>query len=546
MPNAEDLVKNCIACATELPDSAVHCGACGKKQPPAPMAIPTISKGSDKATSALPGIAVPPANNGAMTQMGYSADELKAHLKAGASSPQGQNQPTPVAPVVAPRANALTDVRAPHDALTIGPDAGFAPYVPPARLDSERQVTSPVAPADHGAKSPVFASTAPLVPSSAPTMVAQAYVMTPAIAANAAPPARDPRMASTIIEQIDPSSLPTIAPQSQLQPQLQQQSPFAPVVSPAAFAATAVPVASSQEPSGSVPLTPAVFQAQVFQPQSNATPLDQPIAARLSLSVGDDLRSPYSAVCLVMGIVSLLYWLIPPSISPMRFSWEALGGNGPMTFKFISLFPAIIGVVGILLAIVPAPTVARGIIGALLCIGAIVAPLTVDADMNLDWVLKIGGLVGPIVVIAGLIYRDAFRSSMLGRIVTVIGALISVAVVVIPRNDSMPLVEMFRGLVGDGGDKMQTFFALVPVVLIILAVFLVWIPSPSAAGAKSIAWLLILWVLAATVSKLIAVGHIADVVKSTPSAFLAWAPVAAIFAIGGYGLAAAFGKGSSN
>jgi hypothetical protein len=76
-----------------------------------------------------------------------------------------------------------------------------------------------------------------------------------------------------------------------------------------------------------------------------------------------------------------------------------------------------------------------------------------------------------------------------------------------------------------------------------VASLLVWIPPPSGAGAKVIAWLWIVSLVIITYVDLLVGGHIADRIKATPNAVLMTGWVAAAWtAFIGYGLATILGK----
>jgi hypothetical protein len=505
-------LKKCTACATELPDVAAHCGVCGKRQPLMGAAVPA---------------AKPPNNR---TQMGYSADDLLKQLAAQGHPLPAQRQPTspPAIAAAAPPA---------HLAKTIGPDSNIAAALGAAvNAPSASQVPFLATLVPESARS----ATVVAQPTHTP---AQAYPQIPQLAPTEIPlGARDPRHMATLVEPM--GGAPIRSEQAHVASGgLVPQPPIAgPFVPPAQRAD------SKGEPTGSVPLSPDRFQAAVFQPQGAAmAQSDAPAAHRLSLNVAAELRNSYSKVCLVFGILSLIAFAVPRSTDPLLFSWDGMG-DLPLTALLMGLLPAIVGLIAIVLAILPISTVTRGAIGLVVCMAAILGPVVMSDHVELrDLLIFAAVYVGPVVVVGGLIYRDVFRASLRGRIATVAGGLIAITPLFVPQNGQMMISRVFDAFGSDvAATKMSAFFMLIPPVLIAAAMGAVWIKSPSGAGAKAIAWLLILWPVATALTTLIVAGHIAAVVKNNPSqALLAWVPLASLAAVAGYAFAAILTLGKS-
>jgi hypothetical protein len=241
-------------------------------------------------------------------------------------------------------------------------------------------------------------------------------------------------------------------------------------------------------------------------------------------------------VMLVFGILCLVMFVTPVSASPLGFTFDMISG-GEISALVVTLLPAIIGVVAILFSVIPMPTQVRGGIAAALMLAATIYPITLHGDPQWQQIM----FVAPFLIVGGLMFRHAYPAAVLGRVVTTVGTLMLLAPLLVPVGSDIPLLMMFKAaFAASGGALVIALVQLVPIVLAIVGMLLVWIPAPSLAGAKIIAWLMIMWGLVTALTKLIVVGHIADVVKAAPQAsLLGWILSAAMLAIGGYGLAAA-------
>ena len=370
---------------------------------------------------------------------------------------------------------------------------------------------------------------------------------TPSVSAS---PGRFAATASPDLVHVPPFATPAPgpAPASAFAPPSRAAAPsappaFAPIAPAAAAVATTLadpmvsPLAGQKigqrpDPTGAVPLAAAHFAPAVFQPTS------APAAAlpmRLSTNA-DPFAKPLRLVMLVFGILCLLMFVTPISVSPLGFTFDMISG-GEISALVVSLLPVIVGTIAILFSIIPMPTQVRGGIAAALMLAVTIYPLTLQGDPQWQQIV----FVAPFLIVGGLMFRHAYPAALVGRVVTTVGALMLLAPLVVPVGGDIPLWLTLKGAFAASGDALV--IALVPLVPLVFAVVgsvVVWIPAPSLAGAKIIAWLLIMWGLVAALTKLIVVGHIADVVKTTLQASLmGWSMGAAMLAIGGYGLAAA-------
>ena len=172
------------------------------------------------------------------------------------------------------------------------------------------------------------------------------------------------------------------------------------------------------------------------------------------------------------------------------------------------------------------------------------APVTQVTHLpGFEWQVLVG-FVGALTLVAGLLLRHEYRNAMLGRLLATVGALCVLLPLLIPHGGGDPPIKALFTALSDapGKGKVMAIVALLPAALALAALF-VWLPGPSSAGAKVIAWLFILIGVIAGYTALIVNGHMSDVLKiSLNNALLSGWVVAAWSALLGYGLATVFGK----
>ena len=452
-------------------------------------------------------------NANAATQMGYTAGALIDHMKQqGVSAPLPLQRDARAATMIAPELAMASTLASP------GPGA---PFTPPA-LAAPGQFAQTASPAP--VHLPAFSAPVPSAPP------ASAFAPPNRSSAPSAPPAFAPP--ASAFAPPNRSSAPSSPPA------------FAAMVPTSAAVATTLadpmvsPLAGQKvgqrpDPTGAVPLAAANFGPAVFQPTSQ--PPRAALPMRLSTNA-DPFAKSLRLVMLVFGILCLLMFVTPVSASPLGFTFDMISG-GEISALLVTLLPAIIGVIAILFSVIPMPTQVRGGIAAALMLAATIYPITLHGDPQWQQIM----FVAPFLLVGGLMFRHAYPAAVSGRVVTTVGGLMLLAPLLVPVGGDLPMILMFKAaFAASGGALVIALMSLVPIVLAIVGMLLVWIPAPSLAGAKIIAWLLIMWGLVAALTKLIVIGHIADVVKAAPQAsLLGWILSAAMLAIGGYGLAAA-------
>jgi hypothetical protein len=165
------------------------------------------------------------------------------------------------------------------------------------------------------------------------------------------------------------------------------------------------------------------------------------------------------------------------------------------------------------------------------------------------------GIVGMLTLIPGLLVRAEYRAASLPRILVTIGVICFLIPYLIPQNDSLPLVALFKSIgATPGRGKVVAILNVVHFVLLV-ATLIAWLPAPSSAMANILAWILILWpilVLAppggaggggGLVPLLILGSGIGAALKGGLDSFF-YVPItaAAWAALAGYGFATVYGK----
>jgi hypothetical protein len=243
-------------------------------------------------------------------------------------------------------------------------------------------------------------------------------------------------------------------------------------------------------------------------------------------------------IMIVFGVMTIAAFATPIATDPMAFNWDAII-HGAGREKLPALTIAAVGFLALVIGAIPMAAGARGAIAAVLGIAGLVIPLALAPVFV--WQAAVI-LVGAVLVLPGLIVRDQYRDAMLPRLLVTLGVLAMMAPLLVPIAGNVPLVGMFKEVIdAEGAQKVPAIVELVLFGVAVLSL-LVWLPAPSSGLAKLWAWILILAGAITTIAKLVVIGHLADVVKTSPFAVVAWIPEAAYMAVIAYGLASVFGK----
>jgi len=272
------------------------------------------------------------------------------------------------------------------------------------------------------------------------------------------------------------------------------------------------------------------------------------LASRTAARVGapvEPFKDGIVTVLIVFGILALAAFVVPMATEPkVTFRWDgfsALDGLG----KFDQIYLAAAGVLALVFAMVPLATMPRGALTAVLGLTPLILALVqvLRVPDSFDWTVPVK-LLGALTLVAGLLLRSEYRSQTLPRMLVTIGALCVILPWVIPDVDGDLAIKGAFDLISNapGKTKVPAILRLMPLVLAVFAL-MCWIPAPSSAGAKVIAWLFILTGVITGYTNTIVAGHLGDVVKAAPNVVLVTPWVGAAWAAFiGYGLATVFGK----
>ena len=241
---------------------------------------------------------------------------------------------------------------------------------------------------------------------------------------------------------------------------------------------------------------------------------------------------------IIWGIATLVAFATPVSLDPLGFNWDIiLHGEGKA--KIPMLVIAAIGLLGVILGAIPMVPTPRGILATLLGLSAFVVPIVVAGDLP-PWQL-LAPMVGVLLLLPGLLMRNEYVEALLPRVMVTLGVLAVLSPFLVPANGNIPLVELFKGVIG-GHIHSAEIVALASIVFAALNL-LVWMPGPATAGGKVFAWIWMLAPLIIMVLGLVDAGHVGDIIKHAPGMLLiTWVPVTTCAVFLGYGLATVFGK----
>jgi hypothetical protein len=257
-------------------------------------------------------------------------------------------------------------------------------------------------------------------------------------------------------------------------------------------------------------------------------------------------RDSLKLVMIVWGLLVIAVLATPLSLDPLSFSWDQLV-HGQGTARIPFLLHAALGVLGVIVALLPMPAIARGTLALVLGLAAIFVPIGLSGSLP-EWHLLIV-LVSMLLIVPGLLLRAAYTDSIVPRILVTLCVIAFVVPWVIPDSSGIPIVNELKALMDAAGkDKIPHVLAIARVGLVVLSL-LVWMPGPASAGGTMFAWLIMLGIGVGIGVSLVDTGLTlalaADPVAAltkTPSAQLVWIIPTACLAFVGYGLATVVGK----
>lgn len=275
---------------------------------------------------------------------------------------------------------------------------------------------------------------------------------------------------------------------------------------PAPTGPAALPIATGARPAAaaSAPLTQARPSAAGAAPSSVS-------ASATGAPPVDPWQRSLRVMMLLWGALLLAAFATPLTMEPLTFHWDLIQA-GPDQAKLPPLIMAGVGVLCVLLAAIPLASAARGAIAMVLGLAGIVVPIVLAGAPAWQ---SVASIVGVVLLVAGLLARHEYREASLPRVLVTLGAIGALVPWVVPANGGVPLVELFeRAIDAPAALKLLMLLVLVQLTLFVLAL-LAWMPAPASAGAKVLAWLLILWPLFTHAAALFLVGD-PSMVEDTP------------------------------
>lgn len=260
----------------------------------------------------------------------------------------------------------------------------------------------------------------------------------------------------------------------------------------------------------------------------------------------DPWQDSLRAMMFLWGLALLAAFATPLATSPqLVFSWTTIL-DGAGTARLPPLVIGAVGLLSVILAVIPMPTAPRGLVAAVLALGGIAVPIALAVLP--PW-QGLAPLIGIVLLIPGLLIRDEYRDALLPRLLVTLGVIGMLAPELIPQNNAIPLVSVFKDLIEQPGlQKVHPALELGAIFIIVMSL-LAWLPAPTTGAAKLWAWLLILWALIVHVVNAALAGNLGDAVShSTNATLVSWivggsgAPGSAYLVLVGYGLAAVLGK----
>lgn len=505
-------MKKCASCIKDLPDAALHCVFCGAKQPPAPV----VQSGLDK------------------TAFGYSANEVPNErsewMGGGGNAPRGVEQMR------------VEQVRGRPGAIPAAPRTAPArvPPMPPPPPKAKGLGTLTTM-----AQMPPPRTSAPVPPAIAPT----------AVPPSTAPPMRSPP-AQPYPEGPPGGFVPTSAAHAktmfvQTGPPAQPMPSAPGYPAPSAMPATLVP---PPQPQALTMPAPAPLPARPVPimaiPAAQPPPyLASQTASRLIRPI-EPWRNSLRAWMFLGGLALLAAFAVPLRTSPaLQFHWNLiLDGQG--LARLPPLVLAGVGFLGIVLAVIPMPVAPRGLIAALLSLAGIAVPI---ALVGVPPWQALAPLIGLVLLVPSLLVRNEYRDALLARLFVTLGVIGILLPFLVPQNDAIPLVSVFKRLIDlPGSQKVAPALDLCLITIVVMSL-LAWLPAPVTGGAKVWAWLLILWALFVHAIHIALAGDIEVAISGAPNrTILAWVAGdaagsvhlvgSAYLVIVGYGLASAIGK----
>lgn len=248
------------------------------------------------------------------------------------------------------------------------------------------------------------------------------------------------------------------------------------------------------------------------------------------------------ALMLGLGTLLIACFAAPWSVSDgAEFSWDVLR-NAEATYpRLIALLMVASGLSALLLAILPAATIGRGLAAA--CLGTLSLIASEASDPQGAWWI-FSWLLGMAALVAGLLLRSQYRSSLVARLIVTAGALALIVPWLVPIDGDPRIAVVLSNLGSDIslGAKLSGLVQLGVLALAGVALF-AWLPAPSSAAAGVLAWIVVAVIPIVTLADLLASSDIATrISRNLGATILVPLSTAAWIALGGWGVATLVGK----
>lgn len=249
------------------------------------------------------------------------------------------------------------------------------------------------------------------------------------------------------------------------------------------------------------PTGPAGYNPQPVSQQPSSPYMAPSNTHQASTSQGarpiDPWKDTLRTMMFIWGGVLIACFAVPISLSPLTGWWNVVL-DAPGTAKLIPLLLLAVGVLSVVVGAIPMATTPRGMIGAVLALAGLFVPIVL-AEALPEWksFLSIGGTI---LIVPALLMRNEYTESPLPRILVTIGALCALAPFLIPEHGRIPLVDLFKMLVDAPGALKVLMLLFVVYVLVLVLSLLAWLPAPATAGAKVLAWVIMMFPLILTVA----------------------------------------------
>lgn len=251
-----------------------------------------------------------------------------------------------------------------------------------------------------------------------------------------------------------------------------------------------------------------------------------------------------TSIMLVFGILLVACFVLPWSLGEkMAFSWDMIRSAPDGKAKLLPLLIGGTGLLSVVLALLPLTVSVRGVAAAF--IGLVPLGLMNLFVDGFEWrgLLVVAALI---TLIPGLLVRSQYHGSLTARVMVTIGVSCALLPLLVPSNDQIPLIEMFKAIGSAPGKAKVTAVLRVVWLLIAVSALLAWLPPPGSAGAHILAWMLIAQAFIDPLIRLFIMtppGALATTIKGGLFVVL-WLPIVltAWFALTGYGTASIVGK----